>query len=158
MGRIEALQQARGQGLDLVEVAALATPPVAKIIDFKKFLYQQEKKRREEKKKARVSETKEVRLGPFMNNHDLAVMIRRAREFLSSGDKVRYVVRFFGRQMAHPEFGREVLHKAIAAVSDVSKVEREAHLEGKQLIALLTPQRSKKHEQEKNQESDSKAV
>ena len=76
--------------MDLVEVAPNANPPVAKIVDFNKFLYQQEKKKREEKRKAKISETKEVRLGPFMNEHDLGFMVKRARDFLTDGDKVEY--------------------------------------------------------------------
>lgn len=158
MGRADALGRARTERLDLVEVAPNAKPPVAKIIDFKKFLYQLEKKRREERKKAKVSETKEVRLGPFMNEHDLAVMVKRAREFLVSGDKVRLVVRFVGRQITHPEFGRAVLDKVIQAVSDVAKIEREGRFEGKQLITLLTPQKKKSYEKEKNEESSSQTV
>jgi len=143
LSKFEALKKAREQTLDLVEIAPKALPPVAKIIDFKKFLYQQEKKKREEKKKAKVSETKEVRLGPFMNDHDLDVMIRRGKEFLNDGDKVRLVLKFVGRQIVHPEFGQEVLKKVIVALSEGGKVEREGHFEGKQLIALLTPVKKK---------------
>ncbi len=93
LSREEALRLAQEQELDLVEVAALAKPPVAKIIDYNKFLYQLEKKKKEEKKKARVSETKEVRLGPFMSDNDLQVMIKRGREFLDDGDIVPLVVK-----------------------------------------------------------------
>lgn len=154
----EALEQARNQGLDLVEVAPGASPPVAKIIDFKKFLYQEEKKKREEKKKAKSSETKEVRLGPFMSENDLGVMSRRAREFLISGDKVRLVVVFSGRQITHPEFGHKVLDKALLDLKDVSKVERERHLEGKKLIILVSPEKKKQNEKEENKEISSEAV
>jgi len=153
LSKFEALQTARSQGLDLVEVAPMAKPPVAKIVDFKKFLYQEEKKKREEKKKAKVSETKEVRLGPFMSENDLGVMVKRAREFLENGDKVRFVVFFAGRQITHPEFGHRVLDKAISDLSDISKVERERHLEGKKLITLVTPDKkgSGKAAQSENQ-------
>ncbi len=157
LSKFEALDKARKMGLDLVEIAPLATPPVAKIIDFKKFLYQEEKKRKEEKKKTKSSETKEIRLGPFMNDHDLQVMIRRSNGFLSNNNKVRLVVKFLGRQMAHPEFGKAILQKVVNSVSDISKIEKEPHFEGKQLIAILSPERKgrsdlpKKHE-EKNQE------
>ncbi len=139
--KFEALNKAREQGLDLVEIAPTAKPPVAKIIDFKKFLYQEEKKRREEKKKSKNSETKEIRLGPFMNDHDLETMVRRAREFLEGNDKVKLVVRFKGRQMGHPEFGHQVIGKAIQSLSDISKVDKEAHFEGRQLIAMLSPEK-----------------
>ena len=153
----EALVKAREEGLDLVEIAPKANPPVAKIVGFKKFLYQEEKKRREEKRKAKVSETKEIRLGPFMKDHDLNVMIRRARDFLISGDKVRLVVRFRGRQIVHPEFGQNIVKKTVASVSDVSKVDRMPHFEGKQLIALLSPERKKQHEA-KNKEISTQTV
>lgn len=156
--KFEALTKAREMGLDLVEVAPKAIPPVAKIIDFKKFLYQQQKKKREEKKKAKVSETKEVRLGPFMENHDLQVMVRRAREFLEQGDKVRLVVKFIGRQITHPEFGQNVLKKVIAQVSDISKTERDPHFEGKQLITILVLDKKKGKYNEKNEESSNKAL
>ncbi len=149
--KFEALNIAREQGLDLVEVAPTAKPPVARIIDFKKFLYQEEKKRREEKKKAKNSETKEIRLGPFMDDHDLDTMVRRAREFLEGNDKVRLVVRFKGRQMGHPEFGHQVIRKAIDSLSDVSKVDKEAHFEGRQLITMLSPERKKEKKNDEEQ-------
>ena len=127
----EALEKAKEQELDLVEVAPTAKPPVARIIDFKKFLYQEEKKRRETKRKAKSSETKEIRLGPFMNEHDLETMTKRAREFLEENDKVKLVVRFKGRQMGHPEFGLKVVGKAIDMLSDISKVDKDPHFEGR---------------------------
>lgn len=141
MKKFEALDKAKKEGLDLVEIAPNAKPPVAKIIDFKKFLYQEEKKKKEEKKKAKASETKEVRLGPFMNDHDLQVMIRRSRDFLEGGNKVRLVVRFAGRQITHPEFGEKIIEKVISTLSDISKVEKEKRLEGRQLIAIVSPER-----------------
>lgn len=144
--KFEALQYARDLGLDLVEVAPNAKPPVARIVDFNKFLYQQEKKKREEKKKAKVSETKEVRLGPNMGAHDLDTMTRRARDFLEDNDKVRLVVRFAGRQIVHPENGRRTLNAVISALSEVSKVEKEAHFEGKKLITIITPDKKKQHD------------
>ena len=158
LSKFDALAKARELGLDLVEVAATAKPPVAKIIDFKKFLYQEEKKKREEKKKSKISETKEIRLGPFMNGHDLDVMIRRAREFLEDNDKVRLVLKFIGRQIVHPEFGKATMQKVIDRLSDISKVDRDPHLEGKQLISLLSPERKTVHEKEKNQKLGSQTV
>lgn len=150
--KFEALEKARNEGLDLVEIAPNAKPPVAKIIDFKKFLYQEEKKKREEKKKAKVSETKEVRLGPFMDEHDLAVMIRRSRDFLTDGNKVRLVVRFAGRQITHPEFGQKIIDRVIENLSDISKVEKEKKLEGKQLISIISPQKAGGKKKDEGQE------
>ena len=141
LSKDEALRLAQEQELDLVEVAPMAKPPVAKIIDYNKFLYQLEKKKKEEKKKSKVSETKEVRLGPFMSDNDLQVMIRRGREFLENGDKVRLVVKFRGRQITRAEFGREVVRKVIEALADISKVDREPHFEGRQIISLLSVER-----------------
>lgn len=143
LSKFEALTKAKEAGLDLVEVAPAAKPPVARIIDFKKFLYQESKKKRDEKKKAKVSETKEVRLGPFMSENDLDTMVRRAREFLNDNDKVRFVMKFMGRQIVHPEFGQATLKKVLESLSDISKIEREAHFEGKQLITIVSPEKKK---------------
>jgi len=139
--RFEALRKARELGVDLVEVAPMANPPVVRIIDFKKYLYQESKKKNEEKKRSKVSETKEIRLGPFMNDHDLKTMIRRGSGFLENNDKVRLIVKFMGRQIAHPEFGQQIMQKVISALLNLSKLERDPHFEGKQLIAILSPER-----------------
>jgi translation initiation factor IF-3 len=158
LSKFEALEKARELELDLVEVAATAKPPVARIIDFRKFLYQEEKKKRDEKKKARVSETKEIRLGPFMSEHDLDTMIRRGREFLEDGNKIRMVLKFRGRQITHPEFGQEIMQKVIAALEDISKVEREPHFEGNQLVGLLSAERKKGNAENKNEEVSEQTV
>ena len=139
----DALKKAREEKLDLVEIAPNANPPVVKIINFKKFLYQEEKKKREEKKNNKTSQTKEIRLGPFMNEHDLWVMIRRGEEFLKNNDKIRLVVKFRGRQITHPEFGRNIINKVIAELQNISKTDREPYFEGSQLIAILSPEKKK---------------
>lgn len=156
--KFEALRKARELGVDLVEIAPMAKPPVAKIIDFKKFLYQEAKKKKEEKKKAKISETKELRLGPFMNDHDLKVMVKRGHAFLENNDKVRLVVKFIGRQITHPEFGKGVLQKVIDSLSNISKIERDPHFEGKQLIAILSPERSSKGGSAKKYEKENKEL
>ncbi len=156
--KYEALEMAKSQELDLVEIAPKANPPVAKIIDFKKFLYQESKKKREEKRKAKNTDTKEVRLGPLMDDHDLMVMVNRARGFLEDGDKVKFVMRFAGRQITHPEIGEEVLNRAIKELEDVSKIEREKHFEGRQMISVLSPERKNKDVKEKNQEISSQKI
>lgn len=157
LSRFDALSKARKLGLDLVEIAPNAKPPVVKIIDFKKFLYQEEKKKKEERKKSKASETKELRLGPFMNDHDLMVVLKKAREFLGDGNKVKFVVKFAGRQITHPEFGERILEKTIEYLSDISKIEREKHFEGKQLITILSPER-KRDAKEKNKEISKQKV
>jgi len=159
LARFEALQKAKELGVDLVEVVPIANPPVARIIDFKKFLYQESKKKNEEKKRSKISETKEIRLGPFMNDHDLETMIRRGSKFLEDNDKVRLIVKFMGRQITHPEFGQKLMQRAIEALSNFSKLEREPHFEGKQLIAILSPERKKINETKKeNQESGGEKI
>ena len=158
LSKFEALQKARELSLDLVEIAPMAKPPVAKIIDFNKFLYQEEKKKREEKKKAKVSETKEVRLGPFMSENDLQVMVRRGRDFLEDGDKVRLVLKFRGRQITHPEFGKKIINQVITELADISKIERDPHFEGNQLIAIISQERKKTHAENKNQEINIQTV
>lgn len=150
LSKQEALTRAHEEGLDLVEIAPNAKPPVAKIIDYKKFLYQQAKKKQEEKRNAKSTETKEVRLGPFMDDHDLQIAANRAQTFLEDGDKVRFVVKFRGRQITRPEFGFEIVRKITEMLSSVSKIEREPKLEGKQLIVIVSPER-KKDAKEENQ-------
>jgi translation initiation factor IF-3 len=150
--KVEALAKAAELGMDLVEVAPQAQPPVAKIIDFNKFLYQEAKRKQEEKKKAKVSETKEIRLSPFISDNDLQVMVRRGRDFLEDGDKVRLALKFRGRQITHPEFGRNVMNKFVESVSDISKVDREPHFEGNQLVALLSAERKKAQPKAENKD------
>ena len=149
LSKQEALQLAGEQELDLVEVAPAAKPPVARIIDYNKFLYQLEKKKREEKKKPKVSETKEIRLGPFMSENDLQTRIRQGRAFLEDGDKLRLVVKFKGRQIARPEFGKEIVAKMVDSLKDISKVDRESKFEGRQLVTILSAEKGKKTEIEK---------
>lgn len=153
LSKEEALRLAHEQELDLVEVAPMAKPPVAKIIDYNKFLYQLSKKKQEEKKKAKTSETKEIRLGPFMSDNDLQVMIRRGREFLEDGDKIRLVVKFRGRQITRSEFGRQVIGKVVESLKDISKVDRDPKFEGRQMVALLSPEKGKKEEKEEQSEA-----
>jgi translation initiation factor IF-3 len=133
--------------LDLVEVAPQAQPPVVKLIDYNKFLYQLKKKKQEEKKHTTVSETKQVQFGPFIDDHDLNIKLDRAREFITDGDKVRFVVRFRGREMAKQNLGREVLDKTIQNLSDIAKVEREAKMEGRQMIMVMSKLTVKKDDQ-----------
>lgn len=158
LSKYEALKKAREENLDLVEIAPTATPPVAKITDFNKFLYQEEKREKEEKKKSKTSETKELRMGPFIDDHDFMVVMRRAREFLGDGNKVRFVVKFAGRQITHPEFGEKTMERAISELSDISKIERDTHMEGRQMIAILSPdKKGGKPKQEENLKEETNA-
>ncbi|MBI4033315.1 MAG: translation initiation factor IF-3 [Candidatus Blackburnbacteria bacterium] len=136
----EALKIAQEQGLDLVEIAPKAAPPVAKIIDFAKFKYQQEKKEREARKKEKKgTEQKEIWLTPFIANNDYAVRVGRINEFLGEGYKVRVVVRFTGRQMGHKEFGYEIAKRVVEDTKDIAKVDVQPKFIGRQLLMTLAP-------------------
>lgn len=154
----EALKKAREIGVDVVEVASNANPPVAKLIDFKKFLYQEEKKKREERKKVHIPETKEIRLGPFTSEHDLNVRIERAKEFLRQRDKIKIVIKFTGRQMAHPSFGQKTLQSFLDSIFGISKVEREPHFEGRFFWALVSPMKVREKSEAKDKKINSKTV
>lgn len=151
--RDEAIAKAQEAGVDLVEMAPNANPPVCKIVDYKKFRYLEEKKQRDSRKKAKVGGTKELRLGPFMSENDLNVRIERGKEFLKEGYKLRLAVKFAGRQITHPEFGWQILNKIIGALGDFGRVERAAKFEGKILATTLTPGKAKNNEQTKNNQS-----
>lgn len=138
--RDEALDFALGQGADLVLIGEKADPPVAKVIDYKKFIYQEQKKEKEARKGERSSGTKEIRVGsPFAAPADIEVRIKRSREFLTDGYNVKVVVKFAGRQMSHPEFGYKITRQFAENLASVAKTGREAHFEGKQLVATFVP-------------------
>lgn len=140
----EALQLAQEQGLDLVEVAPAAKPPVCKIIDFGKYQYQQSKKARELKKKQHTITVKEIKITPITEEHDIQFKEKHARKFLMEGDKVKITVRFRGRQLAHTELGREKLQRFIADLEDIAIVERPPTMEGRNMSTILAPQSSEK--------------
>ncbi|MDO8504084.1 MAG: translation initiation factor IF-3 [bacterium] len=136
----EALGKAKARGLDLVEIAPKALPPVAKIIDFAKFKYQQEKKEREARKKEKKgTEQKEIWLSPFIADNDYTVRMARVNEFLGEGHKVRVVVRFTGRQMGHKEFGYGLLKRVAKDTKDVARIDIEPKFLGRQLFTTLAP-------------------
>lgn len=134
-----ALAQAREMGVDLVEVAGNAVPPVCRLIDFKKFKYLEAKKEREGRKKAKASQTKEIRLSPFIAQHDWQIQVGKGKQFLQDGNKLRVAVKFTGRQLGKTEFGKELLNKTFEALKDVARVEREAKMEGRQMVMILCP-------------------
>jgi translation initiation factor IF-3 len=134
-----ALAAAVDQGLDLVEVAPMARPPVVRIMDYGKFKFEQAKMARQAKKKQHVIHLKEVKYRPGIEDHDFDTKTRHAREFLEDGNKVKVTMMFRGRQIAHPELGREVVDRVAATLADVAKIESPAKLEGKSMIMILTP-------------------
>jgi len=135
----EALALAQEQGLDLVEVAPLARPPVVKIMDYGKFKFEQAKAARAAKKKQHVIHLKEVKYRPGIDDHDFDFKTRHAREFLTDGNKVKVTMMFRGRQMAHTELGREVLDRVAAELKDIGKIEQDPKLEGRNMTMVLAP-------------------
>lgn len=134
----EAINKAREIELDLIEIAPKAIPPVAKIADYKKFLYQQNKKLQAQAKGAAKGGLKEIRLTPFMADGDLEVRIKRINEFFEDRYKVRLVVRFTGRQMSRTEFGFKIIQKVLEKLGAAAKIEQEPKLIGRQILMTIT--------------------
>ena len=141
--RREALALAREANLDLFCISPQATPPVCKILDFGKYRYQLEKNKKENEKKeqAMIQDLKQIHLSPVIDTHDIQTKCRHAINFLKDGDKVKVVVRFKGRQMAHPEVGEEVMNRFIAMVGDAAVVEKKPVMDGRNLMATLAPKK-----------------
>lgn len=135
----EAMKLAEEQGLDLVEVAPQATPPVCRIMNYGKYKYQQSKKIQEAKKHQTVIQVKEVKIRPRTEEHDLQFKLRHAKRFLSEGNKVKVSMLFRGREIAHPEMGRELLDRIIAELKDLMVIEQAPRLEGRNMVMLLAP-------------------
>ena len=139
MATRDALRLAEEQHLDLVEIAPKAKPPVCRIMDFGKYRYEQQKREKEAKKKQKVINIKEVKLRPNIEQHDFDVKLKNATRFLADGDKVKVTIMFRGREMSHPELGKEILSKFADALKDSVTVERDAKLEGRNMIMILAP-------------------
>ena len=135
----DALQAAQDAGLDLVEIAPQAEPPVCKVLDYGKYKYEEQKKKNEARKKQRVIEVKEVKLRPGIDDHDYDVKMRSMVRFLDEGDKVKVTMRFRGREMAHQELGMEVLMRVKADLDEKSKLEQMPRMEGRQMVMVLAP-------------------
>ncbi len=143
--RDEALDFALASGADLVLIGETAKPPVAKIIDFKKFLYQEQKKAGEARRGQRGTGTKEIRVGsPFAGTADVETRIKRTEEFLSEGFNVKVVIKFSGRSITHPEFGHKILNYFKERLAGKAKVEREPKFEGKLLVITFSPSKDAK--------------
>ena len=126
-------------GLDLVEISPDANPPVAKILDYGKFKYQEQKKAAEARKKQKTVEVKEIKMRPNIDSHDYDVKMRAMNRFFDEGDKVKVTLRFRGREMAHQQIGRELLLKVKGDTEEIAKVESEPRLEGRQMVMVLAP-------------------
>lgn len=135
----EAIKKAESPGLDLIEVAPNATPPVVKMVDFKKFSYKKRQEQRRLRKKHKEVEIKEIRLGPLVSDHDLQVKLKHAQQFFSKGELVKFTIRFSGRQMAHPELGDKLIDKLCANLVKFAKIVREKKFEGRNLSIIFAP-------------------
>lgn len=137
----EARSLAAERGLDLVEVAPSARPPVCRLMDFGKFKYEEARKAREAKKKQHVIHVKEVKLRPKIEAHDIEFKLRHARRFLGDGDKVKFTLMFRGREITHPERGRSVLERVKDHLQDIAVIESDIRHEGRTMTMLMGPQR-----------------
>jgi translation initiation factor IF-3 len=138
----QALETARGQDLDLVEVAPEANPPVCRIMDFGKYKYTQSRRLKEARKKQTTVSVKEVKMGPKTERHDFDFKLKHVRRFLEEGHKAKVTVRFKGREMAHTELGWKMLQRMVAAVSDIAVADNNPRMEGRMLHIMLSPKAS----------------
>jgi translation initiation factor IF-3 len=125
--------------LDLVEISPNAKPPVAKIIDYGKYRYEQQKKASEAKKKQKVIEIKEVKFRPNTDENDFNIKMRNVRKFLEQGNKVKITLRFRGREMAHQELGMEIMNRVEKGIEGIGKVDSKPNMEGRQATMMLSP-------------------
>ena len=157
----EALDRARGYGLDLVEVAPDSRPPVCRILDYGKFKYELSKKDKAAKKKQHTFQMKEMRYRPKIDSHDFNFKTRHVREFLMSGSKVRVFVMFRGREMAYTEYGHKILDRVAEELADIATVETNPKMDGRNLAMVLSPkpdilkmQRKEKEKQKTKQKTE----
>ncbi|MBV7391259.1 MULTISPECIES: translation initiation factor IF-3 [Enterococcus] len=141
--KVEALQIAEKANLDVVLVAPGAKPPVARIMDYGKYRFEQQKKDRESRKKQKVINTKEVRLSPTIDINDFNTKLRNARKFLEKGDKVKASIRFKGRAITHKDIGQKVLDRLAEETTDIATVEQKAKMDGRSMFLVLAPKEKK---------------
>ena len=139
VGRNEALTMAANAGLDLVEIAPNADPPVCKILDFGKYKYEEQKKKNEARKKQKIIEVKEIKLRPGIDDHDYEVKRRSMIKFIEEGDKVKVTMRFRGRELAHQELGMDVLMRVRDDLDEIAKIEQIPRMEGRQMTMVMSP-------------------
>jgi len=139
----EALAMARERDVDLVEVAAQASPPVARLMDFGRYKYEQSKKEREAKKHQQNVQLREVRMKPKIDDHDIDFKTRTAAKLLKQGDKVKVTVMFRGREITHPQIGKALLDRVLASLEDIAILEKDAMLEGRHMTIILAPDKKK---------------
>ena len=139
----DAIQEARKRGIDLVEIAPKAQPPVCKLIDYGKFLYEQKKRAHDAKKKQVTVQVKEIKFRPGTDDHDYKYRMEHAREWLEDGDKVRAAIAFRGREMSHRELGAKILQRLTLELSDIADVEVAPKMEGYQMFTIFLPKKGK---------------
>ncbi len=135
----DALRIAQEKGLDLVEVAPLAKPPVCRIMDFGKYKYETSKREKEARKKQKVISIKEIKMRPNIEDHDFEVRVKNAEKFLKEGDKIKATIMFRGREIVHADLGKAVLDRLLTRVNDLCLVERVAKVEGRNMTMILAP-------------------
>ena len=135
----EAISMAKEEGLDLIEIAPNAKPPVCKIIDIGKYKYDAQKKANQAKKKQKKIEVKEIKLRPVTETHDYQFKIKNAQKFISKGDKVKFTIRFKGRELQHAHLGEELMDKIKIDMQEVGKIELDPRFDGKQIIMVIQP-------------------
>ena len=135
----EAISKASDEGLDLIEIAPNAKPPVCKIMDMGKFKYDAQKKANKAKKKQKKIDLKEIKLRPVTEVHDYSFKIKNAQKFLSKGDKVKFTIRFKGRELQHKHLGNELMEKIKADILSLGKIELHPKFDGKQMIMVIQP-------------------
>jgi len=135
----DAISMAKEEGLDLIEIAPNAKPPVCKIIDMGKYKYDAQKKANQAKKKQKKIEVKEIKLRPVTETHDYQFKIKNAQKFISKGDKVKFTIRFKGRELQHSHLGQELMDKIKLDMQEVGKVELDPRFDGKQIIMVIQP-------------------
>lgn len=135
----EALAVAEEAGLDLIEISPQANPPVCKVLDYGKYRYEQQKKKNEAKKNQKVVEIKELKLRPVIETHDYEVKMKQAKKFLEQGNKVKFTMRFKGRELSANDMGKQIMSQIIEDLENCSKVDSEMKLEGRQMMMILSP-------------------
>ncbi len=135
----EAISMAKEQGLDLIEIAPNAKPPVCKIIDMGKFKYDAQKKANVARKKQKIVLVKEIKMRPVTETHDYEFKVKNAKKFIGKGDKVKFTIRFKGRELQHSHLGKELMNKIKIDMQDVGKVELDSKFDGKQMIMVIQP-------------------
>lgn len=141
LSRGKALQEAENRGMDLVLVSPDANPPVAKMMDYSRFRFEQQKKLKEMKKKQKVIVVQEIQLSPTIEKHDFETKARKAKSILEKGNKVKVSLRFFGRMIAHQDLGKEVIDRFVESLAEVSTVEAPVKLDGRTLFAVIAPKK-----------------